>query len=646
MIIKALRPIFFCIVAAVTCSAYADKEHDLIATLQSKANTSKKCNACAELRTVGTTNSLPVLKSLLATKETSQAALYALDGMPFPQALTVIRESVNTAPDYIKSELVDVLGWKHDTAAVAIIIPLVSDTNPTIASAAATALGRIGGKEVAMTLTSAAPGAPDAVKPALYDGLLLCAEGARKAGDSSSAMDVYRRILGWKTSDEVRVAAWRGLVLSDKTKRSKLMLAALMGQDMAVQIAAFQVLRETADREVIKACMAKWSALPIRGQVAVLNADVRRGKEALPAVHLAMQSASPLVRASAWNAVAELGDDSAIKDLARAAATGDSDERDAARRALVLISGPKVPGEFKKCVAKSEPPEKVELLRALGKRDDKQAVEVLLPYADSKDQSVRLAALAALREIAVPGTVRPLMELSARAKSDAESGPLVETLLAVCQASTDKEKTTGEVIEGMDKLPAAAQVRILAVLPALATPAALNAALTTARAEPPASAKEAIKALGQWPTSAPVPGLLELSKNCGDATLRILAVRSCIAVAAQEPDASKRLSMLQQTLSVAQRPDEKKQALSQIGQIASADALSIAMAEVSDSTLETEAGLAALAIAQEVGGTNSALVRETASKLLAQCKSDEVIKRASAIRDQTTKVAPSANQSH
>jgi hypothetical protein len=123
-----------------------------------------------------------------------------------------------------------------------------------------------------------------------------------------------------------------------------------------------------------------------------------------------------------------------------------------------------------------------------------------------------------------------------------------------------------------------------------------------------------------------------LASTTTDPVLQVLAMRGCINVSALEPDLAKRLALLQDVLAAAKRTDEKKQALSQIGQVPTRDALQVAMGYLADDQLSHEAGLAALDIAEKLAPSAPDLARETADKVLAQSKTPDLVTRAWAIR--------------
>ena len=626
------RLLFAGLLALAASGARADEEQDLIATLRSSASVPDKCTACVRLRIVGTAKSVPALAPLLGQERTAQAARYALEGMPYPEAGAALRKALKSTSGLIQAGLADSAGWRHDTAAVPLLKPLLRGTNAVVASAAATALGRIGSRKAVASLVSARDKVPPAVQPAVLDGILQSAELRLASRDPKGAASLYRELFVSKYPDRVRVAAWRGLVLADTRQRAKLVSGALAGSDRSLQVPALKVLRELDDVAVVKACVQQWAVLPPSCQLAVLDAQLKVGGDVLPTVRLAIQSSYPSVRSAAWLALADLGDVSTIPALAKAAARDEAAEREAAREALSRVRGPGVREALLKQIASAEPEEKAELLRALGERGDRDAANVLLENAATAGKPARLAALDSLRKLAVPDTLIPLLGIAAKSGSEADCAPALKALYTVCEASKDKEQTTRSVLEAMGRMPAAERRQVLPVLAELGTPAALDAAQAAARDQEPELAKEAVRVLGQWPNAAPASVLLELARTSTAPSLRVLALRGCIEVAGLEPDKTNRLQMLQQARSAATRPEEKKQALAKIGQIPTPAALQIAVADLADPDLADEAGYAAITIAEQVASSNAQLADEAVVKLLDRCRIPEVTKRALAIR--------------
>jgi HEAT repeat protein len=469
---------------------------------------------------------------------------------------------------------------------------------------------------------------------------LRCAEGLLAAGNAKRAATLYNSLLVSNCPNQVRAAAWHGLVLAAPSQRVKLFRDALAGKDGTLRLAALKSLRELSDPSLTKSCLRQWSTLPPDSQLAVLDAALKLDSDGPSAARIATQSPYLPVRVAAWQALGDVGGPAAVSGLATAAVCADSAEREAARDALARIRGPGVREAFLASLATAEPQVKAELLQALGQRLDAEAASVMLQNAASGPEVVRLAALEALKKVAVENTIGPLLEIAAGSKSDRECEAVLTTLYAVCQASADKEKSTSTAIEVMGRFSAAERRRVLPALAELGTPRALRAADSASREGDPESVKAAIRVLSHWPNATAAPRLLELARTGGESAPTVLALRGYIQVAGQESDPAKRLALLQAAIATAKRPEEKKQVLGQLGQIPTPDALRLVMNSLGDPDLTNEAALAAVTLAEKLAKANPKLASETAAAVLAKSKTPEVVKRAWALGGRLTADAP------
>ena len=629
--------------AVLASAAVADDEQALIATLQSAADVPQKCAACQRLRIVGTARAVPALAALLPDERTSHAARYALEAMSCDEAGAALRDAARATSGLTQVGLVDSLGWRRDRQAVPWLAPLVARADETLAAAAATALGRIGGPEAIAALSAVAlPADGDqavsaTLQASALEGLLRCAEQLGSVLDQAGAHDqagaaaLYRRLLADRVPAHFRAAAWRGLVVADAPQRSELMTAALADASQPFHTAGLQLIRELADDRVIQACVAQWAALPAESQLAVMDAHVRRGAEALPTVRLATASPHVSVRVAAWLALAELNLPETIPLLATAAALGEPAERQAARGTLARLDGPGIREALIGQVDALEAPARAELLRALGERGEAGATTVLLQQAAAEAEAVRGAALESLRQLADPRTLGPLLELVGRQPPGASNAPLLRALSAACQASGDKDQATAQVLDALRRAAVPQRRQLLGVLSALGTSAALDAAQQAARQADLESAKEAVRVLADWPTAAAAPGLLELAAS-DDGTLHALALRGFIRLAAQEADPAQRIALLQQALTAARRSEEKRQALGQLGQLGTPAALSAVLPYLAEDELRQEAAAAAVSVAERLVDSHPDLAAETAAQVLAHSPPAEIIRRAAMLR--------------
>jgi len=634
--------------------------------LQSSAGPVEKCAACQQLRTYGTVKSVPALAALLGQQRVGHAARYALEGIPDPEASAALRKALSKTSGLTKAGIINSLGWRRDAESVPLLVPLLSDADAAMAKETASALGRIGGEKAIAALMAARKNSNPAVRLAVAEALLSCAENRLHEGDDSAAAAIYGDLFAADAPIAIRTAAWRGMVLSGDNQRPGLVVEAVgcansflhtrfrtsnaacaakrqaahpttcraqIGTSlMQLRLVALKLVRETKDEQLIRACLQQWDSLDAIAQRAVLDGHLKFGAEALPTIRTASKSPYPEVRAAAWQALAELSDTSMIPALTNAAAKGQEAERRAARDTLARIHGPGVREALLAYLKQAGTAEKVELLLAIGKRNDTAAAPLLLQYVNAPEETIRLAALESLRRLAVTDTLLPLLDLIVTSKSDAERNAVLKALNAVCQASPDKNRVSRRVIGAMNRLPASERRYALPLLLELATGQALTEMLKYTQSSDAQLVRESVRLLTQWPNALPAEKLLEMARTNSDPSLRTLALRGGITVAGREPNHSARLALIRQALPLANRTEEKKLALSQLGRIPLTEALEMSLGYLDDPELVNEAGLAAVGIAESLADANPQLANKVSTEVLAHSKMPAIAKRAWALR--------------
>lgn len=620
--------------------ARADEESDLIGVLQSTAAAPKKCEACQRLRLVGTARAVPALAALLGDERVSQAARFALEGLPLAEAGEALRAALATTTGPARAGVIDSLGWRRDTAAVPLLAPLLAGPDPVLAPAAAAALGRIGTADAAAALKASQSQASPATLPVLLESLIQCAEQALARGDAPAAVALVKDLDGPGSPDSIRAAAWRCLVLAEPASRAERIPQALASGDPALITVARRVLRDVPDAAVLAACLGAWDTLPEPAQLAVLDAGVRDASTGPDVIRRGATSAHAAVRLASWQAMGAAGGSAFVPLLVRAAAEGDAAGRAAARDALSQLRGAGVDDALLEQLGAAPEAGKIEVLRALGERNATATAPVLLQRATNGPEAVRLAALDALRRLAVPATLEPLLDLAATATGEDVRDGALGAVFALGEAAPDKDAVSRQVVTVLGRLPVAARRPLLPVLGELGTRAALDALLTASKDGDGELMKESLRVLGQWSGTAPGPRLLEVARAATDPSVQALALRGYVAVTAHEPDPATRLALLQEGLAAARRPEEKRQALGQIGQIPTSQALALVLPALDDPALVNEAGLAALAIAEKLVATQPAVGPEVAARVLAVSKGPDLVRRAWALRGKAAAPGP------
>jgi HEAT repeat protein len=207
-------------VAATHGDAAARKnlETRLVAVLKTDAPRAAKDVACRQLSLIGSADAAPALAELLTDKELSQMGRYALERIPDPAALAVLRDALSKTDGVLKVGVINSLGVRRDAESTASMTALMENSDPQLASAAVAALGAIGSADAAKALGDLQKKAADQLKPAVADARLCCAERLLAAGQKVEALAIYKALNTEDQPKHVRLAAVRGLLAATGQK--------------------------------------------------------------------------------------------------------------------------------------------------------------------------------------------------------------------------------------------------------------------------------------------------------------------------------------------------------------------------------------------------------------------------------------------
>jgi HEAT repeat protein len=191
--------------------ARKDLEARLIAALKTPISRDAKDYVCRKLMQMGSAASVSTVAELLADKDLSHMARFALERNPAPEAAQALRDALPRVDAPLKVGIISSLGQRRDVASITLLAKMLNDTDGTIARSAALALGAIRTSEAAKALGNAKATVPE-TQIAITDASLSCAESLLALGNKSEALVIYKSLLGEGQSKQVRLAATRGML--------------------------------------------------------------------------------------------------------------------------------------------------------------------------------------------------------------------------------------------------------------------------------------------------------------------------------------------------------------------------------------------------------------------------------------------------
>ncbi|MBN2315184.1 MAG: HEAT repeat domain-containing protein [Sedimentisphaerales bacterium] len=409
-----------------------------------------------------------------------------------------------------------------------------------------------------------------------------------------------------------------------------IVLEILKGSDQEMQAVAISMVKDMAGKDVTEALAKELPNLSARSQVMLLSALSDRGDAAaLPAVNAAAKAEDPSVRVAALRALGQLGDASSVELLAHAAATTTGEERKAACDSLYRLRGADVDQTIIAAIPEAEPKVKVELIDAVGERNIRQGVSILLGTAKDSDRKVRIQSLRVLKVVAGPADMPALVDLLVNAQSSSDRNEAQKTVAAVAHKIEDENRQAEAVLAVLPKVKSVdGRCSLLGVLGKIGDNTALPVLMAALKDENAEVQTAAIRALSEWPSPEPINDLLKVAEGSENKVHRILALRGFVRLLGLESkrSAEELLEMYKKAMNLAPDVGEKQRVLSGLGNVKSPAALKIAVSYLDDKALSKEASSAAVKIASGICDDFPKEAAEALKKIIAQTKETDPLR--------------------
>jgi HEAT repeat protein len=531
--------------------------------------------------------------------------------------------------------VINSIGAKRSTLGVDELAQRLNEGDEQAAAAAAVALGKIGNEHALHALHQAFHGAKPALRSAIAEGGILCAERCLADGNSGTAVQIYDVIRTAGDLPKQRIAeATRGAIIARGDQGIPLLVEQLKSSDEAMFQIALSTARELKGDQVAEALADQLAtAEPERAALIVYAIGDREGATLPPAVLDAAANGNGLVRLAAIKLVGRLGDEEVVSALLEIAAESDNEIAGAAKEALTGLPGKKVDADIVARMASAKGKLQGILIELVGGRRI-EATDDLVKALKGSDESIRAAALAALGETVGPDDLDLLVAEVVQAKNDGDRQAAERALLTASIRMPDREATAAELSDALSRASTPAKASLLKCLGAMGGPGALQTIAVAAKSGDDQLQDSATRALGEWMTADAGPVLLEIAQDSSlDQKYQIRALRGYLRIARQLkqlPD-EERISMARQALQVAERPEERELALDVLKRCPSAEGIELASSLLDDDELRDRAVETAIFIGEQIKDTDPAAAKSAGEKALEADPSGELAERARAL---------------
>lgn len=589
------------LLAADPIKVSAEKEKELLAVLQSEAPAADKAIACKKLAIDGSAAAVPALAKLLTDEQLHSWARIALEAIPGAEADGALRTAADSLEGRLLIGVLNSLGVRRDTKAVAQLAKRLEDKDAEVASAAAVALGRIGDAAATKTLRDSLASVPKPVNSAVAEGLILCAE-QRLVDKSAEAMEIYDQVRKAEVPKTRFLEATRGAILARKDEGIPLLLEQLRSPEKPLFQLALSTAREIPGGAVDQALADEVTKLNAeRGALLIVAMADRPKTVVVSAVAKAAAAGPKEVRIAAISALSRVGDASSVPALLATALDDDAELAQAAKATLTELQGEKVNSQIAAALPTATGKQLSLLLELVGKRRI-EATTSLLKALDSNDAAVRTAALAALGETVDAKGLNVLITQVVTPKRAEDAAAAEKALTAASIRMPDREACAAELSAAVDKaktLPL--KIKLLEVVGAVGGKKALAAVGVAGKSNVPELQDVSTKLLGEWTTDDAAPVLLDMAKMPGH-KYQGRAIKGYIRIARQFvlPE-DQRNEMCQKAMEAAKATADKKLVLVVLQRYPNDTTFKMALAALQVAEIKEDALATVLSIAQSLG---------------------------------------------
>ncbi len=216
--------------AADADASAKEQERALIQVLQSDAPPGDKAITCKKLAIYGTGEAVPALAPLLEDERLASWALIALEAIPGSAPDNALRQAAGKLHGSLLVGVIDSIGVRRDAKSARVLARKLNDSDTQVASAAAVSLGKIGGKQAASALRGALVKGHEAIRPAIAEGCIRCAESFLADGKNADAVKLYDAVRKASVPRERIFEGLRGAILARGTGGIPLLLEQLQSE--------------------------------------------------------------------------------------------------------------------------------------------------------------------------------------------------------------------------------------------------------------------------------------------------------------------------------------------------------------------------------------------------------------------------------
>lgn len=573
---------------------------------------------------VGTPDCLPMLVSLMGSKDPVEAdlarmSLQQIPGEEADAALTVALKAATEDPKMAQG-LIDSLAARGKEGAVTTISPLMDSPDPGVSSAAATALGWIGGSAATKALGAARARSTDPkAQMEIELALLDIANQRRSADDRDGAAKIFQ-VLGQQTqSPAVRRSAMFGLARSQPQAADEIVIAAVKSKDPRTRSSGISASTLVPSRRLSAGLAAMLMTEPKQVQLQILHALSVKGDISVQAKILELleqvEGKDVELEVAAIRCLGSVGSVSVIELLLQKAVSDVPSISDAAQVALSQLDGEEIAQTIDFHARQGKTPEiRATAIGLFMRNRDRTGLTRMMDFASEPDGKISGAAMSVLRQQAGDEEFRKLLDLMLEGKLQ-----VLPVLTAVCGRTKNPDLLTGEIITCLRETETPRdQSFLLGCLPILGSSRGL-AIVVDSIGEGKKTSDPAVKALSRWPDPSALPEMLQVlkshSKDRAVAGMMVKGIAHLVSESKDSLSLDNRVRYVTEAFEVSPNARERMLLLAAMSQLPHEKVSAIVETMLKDRYVSNAAASTAASLSEQLVKSNPDAARALASQL-------------------------------
>ncbi|MBM3294853.1 MAG: DUF1080 domain-containing protein, partial [Candidatus Aminicenantes bacterium] len=515
--------------------------------------------------------------------------------------------------------VIQALGRLRSREAVKPLLSLASGEAASLRPAALDALAEIGDPAARSVLETISVTAAAEERERAGARLLRFAERLSETNHRREAEALCRAFVGNYSAPAesgIRAAALSLLVEMLGPGALTDLKAAAVSPDRAFRAAALRLVEDLKDGWEAPYWIGLLSLVSPEPQADIIGLLGRREeKSALTAVRGLLSSGEAEVRIAAAGALARIGGERAIEDLAPLFAGAEEREAQALKEAYLALPASAAVTRAAALLGGGAVsiPARTALIELLAERRAGERADLVLADAGSGDDRVRSAALAALERVVRGRDAAALADLLAAPRPPSETALLQNAWAASALLVADPEARAETILAVLEKTEGAKRTDLVRPLARVGGRKALAAVIAETKGADPQLQAVALHTLSNWPDQSALPELFSVARSASDRKSRSLALQgiSRLVPLAEESE-ERKLAVLEEAMALAVEPDQKAAVLSGFAALRTSGALAAAARFLDDPGVAGRAAAAVLRIALPGPGSDGLGGEETA----------------------------------